>query len=83
MVPRNAPHSNAAKIYLDYLLSRDGQLAWSKATGLTSRRSDVPNDHIPEVFVPKPGVNYLADYKEPFVVLRDEVVTFVNSALSR
>lgn len=83
MVPRNAPHSNAAKVYLDYLFSREGQHAWSKATGLTSRRLDVPSDHIPEVLVPKEGVKYLEDYKEPFVVLRDEVVAFVNSVLPR
>ena len=83
MVPRNAPHPNAAKVYLDYLFSREGQHVWSKATGLTSRRLDVPSDHIPEVLVPKEGVKYLEDYKEPFVVLRDEVVGFVNSVLSR
>jgi iron(III) transport system substrate-binding protein len=83
MVPRNAPHSNSVKVYLDYLFSREGQHAWSKATGLTSRRRDVPNDHIPDVLVPKEGVTYLADYKEPFVVLRDEVVGFVNSVLPR
>ena len=83
MVPRNAPHANAAKVYLDYLFSREGQHVWSKATGLTSRRRDVPNDHIPDVLVPKEGVTYLADYKEPFVVLRDEVVDFVNSVLPR
>lgn len=83
MVPRNAPHSNAVKVYLDYLFSREGQHAWSKATGLTSRRRDVPNDHIPEVLVPKESAKYLEDYKEPFVVLRDEVVGFVNSVLPR
>ena len=83
MVPRNAPHSNAAKVYLDYLLSREGQLEYSKAIGLTSRRLDVPYDHIPRDLVPKEGVNYLADYKEPFVALRDEVVAFVNSVLPR
>ena len=58
-------------------------MSCGKATGLTSRRRDVPNDHIPEVLVPKEGAKYLDDYKEPFVVLRDEVVGFVNSVLSR
>jgi iron(III) transport system substrate-binding protein len=83
MVPRNVPHSNAVKVYLDYLFSREGQHVWSKATGLTSRRRDVANDHIPEVLVPKEGAKYLEDYKEPFVILRDEVVGFVNSVLPR
>jgi len=81
MVPRNIPHANAVKVYLDYLLSREGQYAWSKATGLTSRRRDVPNDHIPEVLVPKEGVKYLEDYKESFVSIRDEIGVFVNSVL--
>jgi ABC-type Fe3+ transport system substrate-binding protein len=83
MVPRNAPRPNALKVYLDYLLSREGQLAWSKATGLTSRRLDVVSDHIPEVLVPKEGVKYLADYKEPFVALRDEVIAFFDTIVSR
>jgi iron(III) transport system substrate-binding protein len=83
MVPRNGPHPNAAKVYVDYLLSREGQQAWSKATGLTSRRLDVSHDHIPDVLVPKEGVKYLEDYKEPFVTLRDEVVAFVNTLISR
>jgi iron(III) transport system substrate-binding protein len=83
MVPRNAPRPNALKVYLDYLLSREGQLAWSKATGLTSRRLDVASDHIPDVLVPKEGVKYLADYKEPFVALRDEVIAFFDTIVSR
>jgi iron(III) transport system substrate-binding protein len=83
MVPRNGPHSNAARVYIDYLLSREGQLAWSRATGLTSRRLDVPSDHIPEVLVPKEGVSYLADYKEPFVALRDEVIAFFDTIAPR
>jgi len=83
MVPRNVPHANALRVYLDYLLSREGQQEWSKATGLTSRRRDVLNDHIPEVLVPKEGAKYVEDYKESFVALRDEVVDFVNSVLPR
>ena len=83
MVPKNAPHPNAAKLYLNYFLSREGQYAWSKASAFTSRRLDVPHDHIPEVFVPKEGVRYLEDYKEPFVALRDEVVAFLDSVIPR
>jgi iron(III) transport system substrate-binding protein len=83
VVPRNAPRPNALKVYLDYLLSREAQLAWSKATGLTSRRLDVSSDHIPDVLVPKEGVKYLADYKEPFVALREEVIAFFDTIVSR
>lgn len=78
MIARNAPRPNAVKVYLDYLLSHEGQTIWTKASGLTSRRLDVPHDHIPEALVPKEGVKYLEDYKEPFVILRDEVVDFLK-----
>ena len=37
-----APHSNAAKVYLNWLLSKKGQRAWAKGTARNSRRADVP-----------------------------------------
>ena len=36
-----APHPNAAKVYINWLLSRRGQLEWAK-TQTNSRRVDVP-----------------------------------------
>jgi iron(III) transport system substrate-binding protein len=36
-----APHPNAAKVYVNWLLSRSGQLEWVK-TQTNSRRADVP-----------------------------------------
>lgn len=83
MVPYNAPRPDAAKLYLDYLLSREGQLAWSKATGLASLRVDVPKDHIPEILVPKEGVKYQENYKEAYVKMRDEIVDFLDTMLPR
>jgi len=41
-VVKNAPHPNAAKLYLNYLLSNEGKVAWSKASGLASLGRDVP-----------------------------------------
>ena len=83
MIPRHAPHPNAVKVYINYLLSKEGQTAWSKASGLTSRRLDVPHDHIPDVLVPDNNKQYLLDYKEPFVNLRDEVVDYLKTVLNR
>jgi iron(III) transport system substrate-binding protein len=83
VVLKNAPHPNAAKLYLDYLLSREGQINWSKASGLTSLRLDVPRDHIPEVLVPKDGVKYLEVYREQHVSLREQMIAYLNSILTR
>jgi iron(III) transport system substrate-binding protein len=41
-VYKNAPHPNAAKLFLNWLLSKDGQIAWSTNIGNNSARRDVP-----------------------------------------
>lgn len=83
-VVSGAPHPHAVEVYLDYLLSPPGQLAWSQASGLTSLRTDVPHDFLPPAVVPKEGVNYLQmsrqQYQEP--ALRNEVSAFVQSLLT-
>jgi iron(III) transport system substrate-binding protein len=38
---RNPPHPNAAKVFVNWLLSRDGQEVFSRAMGVGSRRFDV------------------------------------------
>ncbi len=82
-VVRNAPHQNAIKVYLNYLLSQEAQTAWSKASGLASRRTDVTKDHIPEVLVPKEGVKYQENGTEKYVTMRKEVVDFLNTVIGR
>ena len=47
-----APHPNAAKVFINWLLSRDGQALFQKTVSVpgdarNSRRVDVPKDHIP------------------------------------
>lgn len=38
---KNAPHPNASKVFVNWLLSRDGQAVFSKALGQPTRRLDV------------------------------------------
>jgi iron(III) transport system substrate-binding protein len=58
---KNAPHPNAAKVYVNWFLSREGQLIWQKLTGRNSFRTDISKDMIPfkEEQVPKEGGKYL------------------------
>jgi iron(III) transport system substrate-binding protein len=78
----HAPHPNAARVYLDYLLSRENQLEWSKVQGYPSFRLDVSRDHLPDYIVPKPGFRYKPDYKEQHVVVtKVEAREFLNSIL--
>jgi ABC-type Fe3+ transport system substrate-binding protein len=58
---KNAPHPNATKVYVNWFLSREGQLIWQKLTGRNSFRTDIPKDMIlfKEEQVPKEGGKYL------------------------
>ena len=49
---KDAPHPNAAKVFINWLLSREGQSAFQRIISTpgevkNSRRIDVPKDHIP------------------------------------
>jgi iron(III) transport system substrate-binding protein len=47
----HAPHPNAAKLYANWLLSREAQGEWAAKTGHNSRRLDVKQP-APELFPP-------------------------------
>jgi ABC-type Fe3+ transport system substrate-binding protein len=60
-----AAHPNAAKLYLNWLLSKDGQAAFAKTVGYPSRRLDTPKPPEPWKFPPQPG--YWVSYDETAV----------------
>jgi len=53
-----APHPNAARVFLNWVLSRGGQISWQKFAETNSLRIDIPKDDLPPAFVPKKGVTY-------------------------
>jgi iron(III) transport system substrate-binding protein len=82
-VATNAPHPNATKLYLNYLLSREGQLAWTQVTGYPSLRQDVPTDNLLSFYVPKPGVPYFESYSDKLLPANEELATFLRTAITR
>jgi iron(III) transport system substrate-binding protein len=56
-----APNPHAAVVYINWLLSQEGQAAWAKVPR-TSRRTDVPK-HDP-MLTPKPGIKYFNGQQE-------------------
>jgi iron(III) transport system substrate-binding protein len=58
---KDTPHPNAAQLYVNWFLSREGQLAWQKYTGRNSFRTDIPKDMLEfkEIQVPKEGGKYM------------------------
>ncbi len=82
-VPLNPPHPNALKVYIDYLLSKQGQTEWSKAIGFASLRQDTPRDHVEEQLIPKEGVQYFDSNSERHINMRNEVVEYLNTIIGR
>ena len=57
-VMSKAPHPNASKLFVNWVLSREGQIAWQKYTEVNSLRVDIPKTDLPPDDVPQKGVNY-------------------------
>ncbi len=69
---KNAPHPNAAKVALNWLLSREGQIAFQKgyaevAGAADSRRIDIPKDDVRSEFRRRDGVKYLDMERHEFI----------------
>ncbi|HEX9879453.1 MAG TPA: extracellular solute-binding protein [Candidatus Binatia bacterium] len=80
-----APHPNAAKVYINWLLSKEGQTVWSRASQYPSRRLDVPYDHLNPANVAKKDKLslYQSNYQESFVDQRTEILKFLAGVIKR
>lgn len=76
-----APHPNAAKVLLNWFLSREGQMAVQKPQGneaaYNSLREDIPKDHLPPSAQRQKGANYVRLWG-PAVWDRTAIVDLVN-----
>lgn len=72
---KNAPHPNAARIFINWLLSKEGAKALTIATIKHSARVDIgdPREIIPEVIMRVPGRNYVNPDQEKYLLKTDEV----------
>ncbi len=59
-----APHPNAAKVFINWLLSKEGQTVFSRTRLDQSARIDVPTDHLPLHKRIDPKIQYLIVDKE-------------------
>jgi ABC-type Fe3+ transport system substrate-binding protein len=58
---KGAPNPDAAAVFVNWGLAKNGQTAFSRAILEVSLRKDVPTDHLPPYIVPKPDVVYDVD----------------------
>lgn len=76
-----APHPNAARLFINWLFSREGQIQWQKKTDNNSLRMDIPKEMLTDQrTVPKEGGRYLVtslpQYEDvaPIMKLVDEAM---------
>jgi ABC-type Fe3+ transport system substrate-binding protein len=70
-IMENAPHPNAARLYVNWLLSAQGQDVWGKTMERNSRRLDVPPAN-PE-FSPPPDIATMNMQAEKYHPVRDYI----------
>jgi iron(III) transport system substrate-binding protein len=63
------PHPNATTVYVNWLLSPEGQLAWQRATEGNSLRTDVPKDMVDPLTIPPPGGKVFMSSLEKYATL--------------
>ena len=57
---KQMPHPNATRVFLNWILSREGQMQWQKKTDNNSLRMDIPKEMLTDQRgVPKAGEKYL------------------------
>ncbi len=76
-----APHPNAAKVYINWLLSQEGQTIFSRNMGYVSARRDVPTDHAYPWRIPKPGA--IKTYNEQAMKIKPRVRALVREVFRR
>ncbi len=75
------PHPNAAKVYINWLLSKEGQTIYARATGYISNRLDVPTDHALPWRVPQP--RSIKTYTQEAIDKKDELFPILAELFGR
>lgn len=76
-VPSKLAHPNATKLFINWLLGRDGQAIFAKSFGSPSMRNDVPTKQFNPTFLPQPQEKiYLAN--EASILFTDEMTKAAN-----
>jgi len=87
VMPTNAPHPNAARVFINWFLSRDGQLALQRELnksglgGVDSLRIDIPKDDVTADELRNAKIDYLdLDARKEWLE-RTPIVTLFEDAL--
>lgn len=72
---KNPPHPNSSRVFINWLLSKEGQTIWSRWEVGHSVRMDVPTDHLPPNRVRRPEEKLFITENEEYLVWRGAEAT--------
>lgn len=76
---KQAPHPNAAKVFLNWLLSKEGQSIYHRPGGNGSRRKDVANEWLLPARRPQPGIPYLREGEDYYTVVQEQLIQKIRA----
>jgi iron(III) transport system substrate-binding protein len=80
---KDRPHPNATRLYLNWLLTQEGQTVFSVASGRQSRRLDVPKEHADPAQRIEPGVKYANGDDEEYLSQENKYYDFAKEIFGR
>ena len=79
----NAPHPNAQRLFVNWWLSREGQLRYQNLSGEQSLRTDIPTDGVAPRNLREDGKRYILLERDPDYQRRlEDAVTLANIVLT-
>lgn len=72
VVINKTPHPNSTRIFVNWLLDKEGQTVYSKSMGVQSRRLDVPTDHLDPSLLRQDGAKYIDQNRQEFLLREPE-----------
>ncbi len=81
-----SPHPHAAKVLINWLLSREGQIHFQRIFSVqdatTSLREDVPKDHVPPAYRLVTGQKFLPAYRPEYIDI-NPALKVIEEALAK
>ncbi len=65
-VPAKVAHPNAGVVFINWLLSKEGQEVFVRGLGAPSRRVDASTAGVNQLFIPEPGEKYIYEDEEHY-----------------
>lgn len=79
-IPHKPAHPNAAIVFINWLLSKEGQTVFAQSFGNPSLRKDVSTEGVPPIMLPQPGEK-LHLQSEDFILFQGKMLTITREVI--